>query len=88
MTDKDILTERVLTLISTTTNKDRSEISLSSRVEDLSHDSLELFSLISTFEREFSLKAAYHDLLQIETVAHIIEYLTKHLSQEKTLTSQ
>ncbi len=73
--------ERVLDLISTVTKKDRSLITLESRIEDLSHDSLELFALISAFEKEFGLKAVYGDLLQIETVAHIIEYLNKSLPE-------
>ncbi len=73
--------ERVLDLISAVTKKDRSLLTLESRIEDLSHDSLELFALISAFEKEFGLKAVYGDLLQIETVAHIIEYLNKSLPE-------
>lgn len=69
------LEERTISFIATTLKKDPQVVGLDVKIEDLAEDSIELFGLISSFEKEFQLEASYEDLLDIETVGDIVAYL-------------
>ena len=71
----DDLTKHVLKVVTKTTSVDPTRLSHSARLEDIYRDSLELFALISAFEKEFSLKASYTELMHIETIGDIVAYL-------------
>lgn len=62
--------------------KPREVITLESKIEDLTNDSIQLFELILAFEREFKAEADYTDLMSIETVADVVAYLEKRYPPE------
>lgn len=65
----------MLQIIADVVETPREKITLQSKIEDLTSDSIQLFELILAFEREFKAEADYTDLMAIETVADIITYL-------------
>jgi acyl carrier protein len=72
---KDEIEFRVRTLIAQSIDKAPHEISMDMRIEDLSRDSIQLFEIIMLFEREFATKVMYEDLVQIEYVRDIVDYV-------------
>lgn len=68
---------RVQTLVSKVTGKEAESIRPEMKIDDLVTDSIELFRLIMAFEDEFQQRADYKELMKIETVADIIEYLDR-----------
>ena len=73
--------KKVLKVISDNLKIDEAKISLNSKIEDLSQDSIQLFQLIIAFEKEFKQQVQYEDLMQIITVGDIIRYITKHIKK-------
>ena len=71
--------EKVLNIISKNLNIKLEKISLNSKIEDLSKDSIQLFQLIIAFEKEFKHQVQYEDLMQIFTVRDIIDYIDKNI---------
>lgn len=71
--------KRVLEIISKNLKIDIKKISLNSKIEDLSKDSIQLFQLIIAFEKEFKRQVQYEDLMQIFTVRDIINYIDKNI---------
>ena len=80
--DKNLITEKTFALLSSLLKIDRKSIQPDSKLADLSEDSIQLFELVLTFEKEFGLEAKYEDLIQILTVQDIIEYLERSLSDK------
>lgn len=76
---KSKIEERVVMLISQSTGKNSSEISMDLLIEDLSQDSIQLFEIVTLFEREFNSRVTYDDLMRIEKVGDIVEYAQKVL---------
>lgn len=68
-------------VIADTLGTPREDITLQSKIEELTSDSIQLFELILAFEREFKAEADYTDLMAIETVADIVAYLEKRYPQ-------
>lgn len=72
---------RVIALIAQLLGKDPSEIHVDILVEDLSQDSIQLFEIVTLFEREFNSRVTYEDLMQIEKVGDIVDYAQKILEK-------
>lgn len=71
------LEKKILKIIADNLNISKNEIRLDARIEDLSQDSMQLFGLIMVFEKEFDNRISYEDLIKIETVGDIINYINK-----------
>lgn len=71
----------MLQIIADVVNTPLEKITLQSKIEELTSDSIQLFELILAFEREFKAEADYTDLMAIETVADIITYLENRYPQ-------
>jgi len=76
------LEEKVFRIICDSLKIKRNEFNPDSKIEDLSHDSIQLFGLIIAFEKEFRHKTRYDDIIKIKTVGDIIKYL-KGLNKHK-----
>jgi acyl carrier protein len=70
---------KVFDLIVDNLKVDKDSLSLESKIDELSEDSIQLFGLIINFENEFNMKAKYEDLIRLETVGDIINLLKKLL---------
>lgn len=71
------LERRVLDLLSANLSHAPEAIPLEMELDQLVEDSIELFGIITIFEKEFKLEAKYEDLVEMETVQDIISYLKK-----------
>ena len=71
--------KKVFEIISANLDINLDKINLSSKIEDLSQDSIRLFQLIIAFEKEFKHQVRYEDLMQIITVRDIIDYINKNV---------
>jgi acyl carrier protein len=72
---EDKISKRVMQVVANTSAVDTDTLNHASKLEDIYTDSLELFALVSAFEKEFSLTASYTDLMNIETIGDIVYYL-------------
>ena len=70
-----VLFLRVQTLIARVTSKEIADIRPEMRIDDLVMDSIELFRLIMAFEEEFQKRSDYRELMRIETVQDIVDYI-------------
>jgi acyl carrier protein len=59
---------------------EQSRVTLDARIEDLAEDSIQLFSLILAFEKQYHTEVDYDDLIEIDTVGDIVRYLDKNIS--------
>lgn len=71
------LEKRVQEIVARTLALEVEKIKLEDRIEDLTEDSIQLFELILAFEKEFKAEADYTELMEIETVEDVVEYLKK-----------
>ncbi len=76
---------RVRALLAQSLDKAPHEVSMNMRIEDLSRDSIQLFEIIMLFEREFDAKVTYEDLVQIEHVCDIVDYVERVLREKGSL---
>ncbi len=51
------------------------QISLSSKIDDLTNDSIQLFELLIGFEKYYQVKTSYEDVVQLNTVEDIVKYV-------------
>lgn len=77
--DRQTISDKTFALIADTLKIKKEDIKIDSNLADLCADSIQLFELILSFEKEFGIEAKYDDLIQILTVQDIIEYLEGHL---------
>lgn len=73
--------EKVRELIARILKKEPGDIALTTKIDDLAEDSIALFTLISAFEKEFSVETEYKELINIETVGDIVHYLESILKK-------
>lgn len=73
--------EKVRELIARILKKEPGDIALTTKIDDLAEDSIALFTLISAFEKEFSVETEYKELINIETVGDIVRYLENILKK-------
>lgn len=77
--DEAQLIDKIRAIISENTGIEKEKITLDLKIEDLCKDSIQIFSLIMAFEKAFAQKVEYEDLIHIETVRDILEFLLKRL---------
>lgn len=76
MTDQREIYDRVVGVVAETLKKDRDSITPESRfVEDLGADSLDMFSLVTQLEDEFSATIAEEDAEKLATVGAAVAYI-------------
>ncbi len=71
----DKITERVYEVINKTLEGEKKVLTLEAKIEDICKDSIQIFGLIMAFEKEFQKKVTYEDLISIETVGDVIDYI-------------
>lgn len=71
------LEEIVFATISENLKIPKENIRLDSKIEELSKDSIELFNLIIAFEDKFKTQVDYEELVEINTVSDIVNYIDK-----------
>lgn len=69
--------DEVVALIAQSLGMDAQTITEESGIADLSKDSIQLFELLLAFERVYDTKATYEDVVRLNTVRDIIEYVSK-----------
>lgn len=69
--------DRVIRIVSQSLALAPAQVTPSARLEDLARDSVELFGLILAFEQDFNAQVQYEDLVHIETVGDIIQYVER-----------
>jgi acyl carrier protein len=76
LTDQTEIYERVVKVVAETLKKDRGEITPESRfVEDLGADSIDMFTLVTQLEDEFSATIAEEDAEKLATVGAAVAYI-------------
>ena len=76
MTDYSEIEERVVNVVAETLKADRGRITRESRfVEDLGADSLDMFSLVTQLEDEFSATIPEQDAEKLTTVGAALDYI-------------
>lgn len=76
VTDQGQIYDRVVGVVAETLKKDRGSITPESRfVEDLGADSLDMFSLVTQLEDEFSATIAEEDAEKLTTVGAAVAYI-------------
>jgi len=68
--------EFVLSTISQTLQIPKGEITENSRLADIAHDSIKLFELLIQFEHKLKTTVQYEDIVHIETIKDIIDYIS------------
>ncbi len=69
--------QKVISIISEVTHIPSEKITLENKLIDLVSDSIQLFELLITFEKELGEKVSYTDVAQIESVKDIVAYAYK-----------
>lgn len=77
---KEQIQEKVLSVVCTQLQVDRSEVKMTSLfVDDLGADSLDLTELAVAFEDEFDIEIPDSDFGQLATVSGVVEYISHRL---------
>lgn len=72
------MTEKIIKLMAEKLSLDESTITPNASIkDDLGIDSLDLFELIIALEEEFGIEIPQEDVLEINTVQEIVDYLGK-----------
>lgn len=72
------MTEKIIKLMAEKLSLDESTITPEASIkDDLGIDSLDLFELIIALEEEFGIEIPQEDVLEINTVQEIVDYLGK-----------
>ncbi len=72
------MTEKIIKLMADKLSLDESTITPDASIkDDLGVDSLDLFELIIALEEEFEIEIPQEDVMEINTVNEIVEYLNK-----------
>lgn len=70
------MTEKIIKMMAEKLNLVESEIKVDSNFkDDLGIDSLDLFELIISLEEEFDIEIPQEDVMEIQTVNDVVEYL-------------
>lgn len=77
MDQSDQIKDKVYKMISKILGMARDSFEDETPIEDLAADSLELFTLLIAFEKEFNRQASYEDLLELHTVGDIIKLIQR-----------
>ncbi len=85
MKSYDEILSEVIGFISQKLGMSASDIVHTSDVSDLVDDSIQLFELLVAFEKQYQIKAAYADVVNLNTVDDIVSYIgtTKYHLSEK-----
>jgi acyl carrier protein len=77
----DALAQRVYDIIARTLGVAPQAIHADDEIEQLAHDSIQLFELILAFEQEFQQEVDYTDLMHIRTVEDIVRYVHQRTTE-------
>ena len=78
---KDVVFEKLATIISTMTKVKKEEITLDSDFElDLNLDSLDIVEIVMAIEDEFNITISDDDVLKLKTVKDAVEYIQNKIS--------
>jgi acyl carrier protein len=78
---KDVVFEKLATIISTKTKVKKEEITLDSDFElDLNLDSLDIVEIVMAIEDEFNITISDDDVLKLKTVKDAVEYIQNKIS--------
>lgn len=69
------IAQEVITLIATSLGTSESMITEDSVIADLSRDSIQLFELLLAFEKAYELETAYEDVVKMQTVQDVVNYV-------------
>ena len=72
----DSLEQRVRGVVAKSLGLSLDEVRAEDAIEDLTEDSIQMFELILAFEKEFKTEADYTDLIEIETLQDVVDYLS------------
>ena len=72
---------KVVDVIVKTLAIEKESVNSQSKVEELCKDSIQIFSLIMAFEKEYGRKIEYDDIVKIETVGDIVKYVEKSVGK-------
>lgn len=71
--------EKIKTIINDTLNIDVDDVTEETSLkDDLGADSLDLFELVMAFEEEFGVEIDQDELVNIDTIADVMEYIKKN----------
>jgi len=76
------ISKTVLSLIADTLDIPQEGLTRESKLDDIAQDSIKLFELLSVFERKFDRSVFYDDIVHIETVGDILDYVEKVTAPE------
>jgi acyl carrier protein len=80
--DQNEIEQRVTKVVSETLKVDRSRITPESRfVEDLGADSVDMFTLLTELEDEFSATIAENDAQRLPTVGAVFDFIRERAAQ-------
>lgn len=74
MTPEELIKEKVLSIVSLSLKIPKAEIKLEDELIALVKDSIQLFELLVSFEKELGRKVKYEEISKIEKVSDVIEY--------------
>ena len=77
MINYDSVCEEVNSLLTKVLNLQPEKINESSRLVDISTDSIQLFELLIAFENAYNFEVKYEDAVSLNTVKDIIDYVYK-----------
>jgi acyl carrier protein len=78
---KDVVFEKLATIISTKTKVKKEEITLDSDFElDLKLDSLDIVEIVMAIEDEFNITISDDDIQKLKTVKDAVEYIQNKIS--------
>lgn len=78
--EENKIIEEAISLIGKVLGVSKESIKSSDKIIDLCKDSIQLFELIVAFENTFNIETTYKDLVNLETVQDIIDYLKRYKS--------
>lgn len=67
----------VIDVIAETLKRNQNEILLTQKIADLSEDSIQLFELLTAFEKRYETTVTYEEVVKLNTVADIVAYVHK-----------
>jgi acyl carrier protein len=82
MKNEQTIEEHVLSIIVDVLSVDPQNVQPDKKIADLTTDSIQLFELLLALERTFNSKAKYEDIVQIQTVQDIVDYLSKDITSK------
>lgn len=69
--------KEVRALIATVLKVPEEKVVATKSIADLSEDSIKLFELLLAFEKHYKMETVYEDIISLETVQDIIDYIAR-----------